>query len=796
MKAKELLGIISLPKKMNRSELLTSFYEHCSAAFKVSEEVQSYSKSRGLKGSYAYQDSHFHQGKSEEQINHCLQLGLLKAHKGIYRSFASSCLLFPLKDAKGRIVSLYGRSTKSGNTKNKHFYLKYRRGLYPSYPSKTTKKLLLVESVIDAASLEENKEVFGEEAETISILALYGVNGLSEEHQAAIKSLPELEEIILFMDGDMAGEAAVRKLVSHFRQLFKDCVSISQINTPQGEDPNSLLISHSKEVYGHLFEERTFLFSREVKENVPVSSEEKKKDVLTTPNMASAPILDTSEPACWRYESASALYLVKGGLRTEKVSDFESLKVSLEVRQLNKPFLKSRLKLDLYEDRQSEKAALEVAEKLGLRCDLVLADLSVLTDLLEVERQKQLQAAVAVKPVKNTLSPVLRQKALRLLRQPSLLNAINQLIAQSGMVGEEQNRLFLLGIASSYKQPKPLNALIQGSSGSGKTHLLQQISRFIPEADRLHFTRVTEGSFYNYGEWDLHHKALFLEDLDGLKEEALFALRELKSNGKLFNSTTVKDANGHLRSGIRAIRGPVASLSATTQGSLYEDNMSRCFVVAVDESAAQTQRILAYQNAFHAGELDPKAQAAAITLLQSAVSVLAPCEVINPYATKVALPQGVHKIRRLNSLYQCYVQQLTWLHQHQRSKDAQGRLLSEPEDLKTACELMFESILLKADELDGSLRQFYERLKDYLKNEGGEGYTSYTFGQREVRHALGVSKTQLHRYLQELQSLEYILQVGGHANRGYQYKVIYWDDYAVLRRKLKSYLNEQLEELV
>ena len=35
-------------------------------------------------------------------------------------------------------------------------------------------------------------------------------------------------------------------------------------------------------------------------------------------------------------------------------------------------------------------------------------------------------------------------------------------------------------------------------------------------------------------------------------------------------------------------------------------------------------------------------------------------------------------------------------------------ITTETEDLLTANEIMFDSIFLKVDELDGSLRQFYE----------------------------------------------------------------------------------------
>ena len=131
--------------------------------------------------------------------------------------------------------------------------------------------------------------------------------------------------------------------------------------------------------------------------------------------------------------------------------------------------------------------------------------------------------------------------------------------------------------------PQPLNALIQGASGSGKTRLLGTIAELIPTEEVERFTRVTEGSFYNGGEYDFVHKLLCFEDLDGLKDEALFAVRELQSNGIIRGLTSVKDDLGNNDRAKRVIRGPIASMSCTTKADVYEDNISRCFVVAVDE---------------------------------------------------------------------------------------------------------------------------------------------------------------------------------------------------------------------
>ena len=45
--------------------------------------------------------------------------------------------------------------------------------------------------------------------------------------------------------------------------------------------------------------------------------------------------------------------------------------------------------------------------------------------------------------------------------------------------------------------PETLHVLIQGSSGSGKTRLLDVVARSMPAEDVKRFTRVTDNAFYN-----------------------------------------------------------------------------------------------------------------------------------------------------------------------------------------------------------------------------------------------------------------------------------------------------------
>jgi DNA primase len=712
-------------------------------------------------------------------------------NSGGYSAFAKDSLVFPLKNQDRKIVGLYFRSLDE-KAVSKHYYLKDRQGLYPNYPRPETTKLILTEAIIDAATLLQISGITGE----YEILACYGTNGLTEEHQQSIKSLESLMEIILFFDGDKAGKEGIKKNAKVLRSI-KPNVKISYVETPEGEDINSLSVGHEKEIFTHLLETRKevpFLFSSE-------SSTEKKKSKDQPLNRSTTEPLNTNNPNKITYATSTAQYQILGGLR----KDLDSMRVSLTIRNHNNN-LRHRSKPDLFEDKQVEKIAREAAEKLGLRADLIEIDLNELTDKLEVYRENELypETKESAKPEVKILDYT---RCKTFLSKPNLISRFNDLIGKAGVTGEENNRIFLFCIASSYKMPDTLHALIQGTTGSGKTHLLTKVSSFIPHEDRKHFTRVTEGSFYNYGAKDLQHKLICLEDLDGMREEAYLAFRELQSRGMITSSTTGQDEKGNIRAYEKTVYGPIASLSCTTRGEIYEDNMSRCFLIAVDETREQTERIISYQNQKATGKVDGEKELQITGFVQDCIRMLKPLEVINPYADKVQLPREAHKIRRLNDLYQSFVKQITLMNQYRRKKverseiltEASGNkrevLITEKEDLQTAADIMFESILLKVDELDGSLRLFYENLKDYVEATGKDHHETYSFSQREIRQALNISKTQLHRYIRTLMSLEYLQLSGGHINKGFKYKISYWDNIDKLRAKVKRHLQGQLDQL-
>jgi DNA primase len=800
LKAKTLINGTTEPiRDLTRAAILTKMFTYFKNGVHSSKPAKEYLQSRHLdhtKIEIGYNSGQFHHGERKDKylIESCVKVGLL-LDKGLvartgdkaYKPFGKSGIVFPLKNQKGQTVSLYFRSTIASDGRSRHFYLRDRQGLYPKYPKAETQKLILTEAIIDAATLLQQESIIKQ----YEILSLYGTNGLMDEHLAAIKGLKDLQEIVFWFDGDESGQAAAEK----YKAILEEAVLpqkagqagiiISQVLTPDNEDVNSLLDGHEEQILTNLLENRQALEAPKTQSLFFSNEKSVEKENQSEQPIQSKQELDTSNQSNLIYKGSAAEYQIKGF----KLSQLDSLKVSLLITRNGQDF---RAKTELYEYKQTNTVSQKAATLLGLDAAQIEKDLGRLTTLLENYREayKDKESSesnqVQIKVPESTIP-----KCLELLKAKDYFQKLNELIGKTGVIGENESRMLLYVIASTYKMEDTLHALVQGSSGSGKTHLITKIAELMPPEHTTLLTRVTESSFYNYGEYDLTNTLLIMEDLDGLKEEAFLAFRELQSRGMLNSSTSIKDEQGNIRAAIKTVKGPIASLSATTKGEIYEDNMSRSLTIAVDESKEQTAKVIDHQNQRASGTINTTTEKRTIEFLQNCMRLIKPFEVVNPFANKVQLPEEAHKIRRLNQLYQSFVKQITILHQYQRKRDKYGRLITEKQDLKIACKILFECIVLKVDELDGSLRDYFEKLKAFIEPKGKD----YEFSRIEIRQKMKVSKTQQHFYMQQLQEYEYIKQVNGFSNKGYKYQIGYWDSLEALRAKIQDGLEKQLEKL-
>ncbi len=698
------------------------------------------------------------------------------------------CVIFPLKDKDDKIVSLYGRSIIN-DKENNHYYTKDRTGVYPRWPRSGTRTLVFTESVIDAATLEQLRfNIENLFTEATQILACYGTNGFTPDHEQAVKALKYLEEAIIFFDGDAAGREGAKKLSEKLQSITN--VKLSMVNCPEGEDINSLLQSHEADIFHHLIKNRIpFSFSSEA-------------DQQTSTHHHVAPSahlhidkLHINNPELLFYENGVLNVTVLGGI---KISGLDRLRVTLKLEHKEKNhLLPLRHNLDLYNKGQVDQLCTQAAQSLDISTPEAIYAMAGLTTALEEYRNIRLEALKPKKEDKRIMSEAVKRETLDYLKEKELMKRTLQDIISTGIVGEKLNCMIAWLTYTSRKREKPLHLMCLGASGVGKTYLQEKIGQLMPEEDKLEITTLSENAFYYFGQEELKHKLILIEDLDGA-ENVLYPLRELQSKTSISKTVTLKDNKGNLKTITLKVEGPVSVSSCTTREKLYEDNANRCILLYIDTSVEQDKRIMEHQQKTSAGLINRNEESKIKEKLKNVQRLLRPVTVRNPYAQYINLPEAVFKPRRTMLLLLSFIETITFYHQYQREvkhdyslSSGEGRgeayIESTVQDIEYAFKLLKEVLFSKSDELTGACRKFFEQLKAHLKKEKKQSFYSAA-----IRKALRMNPNNLKRYLMELSRYSYLKINGGNKFKGYEYQIANEQEY----EQLKSDIDQKLETIL
>ena len=329
------------------------------------------------------------------------------------------------------------------------------------------------------------------------------------------------------------------------------------------------------------------------------------------------------------YEDDTLAITVMGGIRLEGLDRLRCTLKLLDAKNNSKPGL--RHTLDLYHDDQLQKLVRKTAERLELGTSKIEAALYHLTDHLEAYRLEALEKKRETKTEKKLLTAEEKKVAIAFLKQENLMQRTNRLLGESGIVGEEKNRQILWLVYSSRKRPRPLHVICLGASGTGKTYLQEKVARFVGEDEKFTFTASTENAFYYLEPYDLCHKLVMIEDMDGA-QYLLYPLRELQTKHWISKVVPIKDSQGNMKTRKLEVYGPICLSGATTKEKLYEDNANRCLLLHLDNSAVQQDQIMDYQRKLSAGKVDVSAEDQAATLLENIQIALNKVKIINPCA--------------------------------------------------------------------------------------------------------------------------------------------------------------------
>lgn len=670
------------------------------------------------------------------------------------------CIVFPLKNINNEIVSFYGRSIYN-NTEAKHFYQSNRKGIYPGYPKENTTKIILTESVIDAASLLQIKSI----NEEYSIISAFGTNGLNEEIKLAITTLNNLEEIIFAFDNDDAGNTAVTKYADELRANSTQLI-ISKIELPC-KDVNETLQAHPStggmeslpnrsgqvgEIFTHLLNERTFIFSNE-----------KKSQLVEQPTKLTTTKLNTNNPEQVIYNTEELLITLLGGI---SLQNLDRLRVTMYLRR--NPHISARQSIrqniDLYQDDMVDKFIRKAAEKLDHGTTLISGVIAEMTEEIEAWRLQEIEAKKVKKAVKRELTQGEKVVAKNNLKKENLMQWTLETLLETGIVGEAENAMILNMAMTSRLYEDPVSVICLSPSGNGKSYLLERVVKCFPEEDIIENTQFTDNSFF-YWKDGLKGKAIIIEDMEGA-QNVEYPMRELITKKYITKTTVHKDAKGNMQTVQYRVDGPATFLGCTTKEKIYEDNANRCILIYLDNSKAQDKNVMDYQKQLRSGSIDKQSEQAKRNELKNMQSILQAKKVINPYATLIDLPESVLKPRRSIGILLSFIEAITLYHQYQCAvKD--GYLVTHPSHIEWGFKLLKESLFRKSDELSAAVRDFLESVKSILNKQKKQ-----SFYATEIRQELNIHPRTLRRYLYELQDFGYVKITGGNKYRkGYEYEL-------------------------
>jgi len=441
--------------------------------------------------------------------------------------------------------------------------------------------------------------------------------------------------------------------------------------------------------------------------------------------------------------------------------------------------------LDMNAARPRMAFAKQAAEELHVKAEIINNDLGQVWMKLEALRDEQIARLLAPKSPVDTMSDEEREAALKLLRDPRLLERIVEDFDRCGVVGEETNKLMgYLGTVSRHLE-SPLAILVQSSSAAGKSSLMDAVLAFVPEDERVQYSAITSQSLFYMGEVNLKNKILAIAEQEGAARAA-YPLKLLQSEGKLSIASTGKDpVSGKHVTHEYKVEGPVMMFLTTTASTIDEELLNRCVVLTVNEDREQTQAIHRIQREAQTieGLLRRSDRDELLRLHRNAQRLLKPIWVANPYARGLTFLDGQTRTRRDHAKYLTLIRAIALLHQWQRprlTREHRGKpfeyIEATLDDIAVANRLTGEVLGRSLDDLAPQTRRLLllvdQMVTEECKRQKIER-TEYRFSRRDVRTATGWGDTQLREHLTRLEQLEYLLAHRGGRGQSFVYELVF-----------------------
>lgn len=299
-----------------------------------------------------------------------------------------------------------------------------------------------------------------------------------------------------------------------------------------------------------------------------------------------------------------------------------------------------------------------------------------------------LAAGVHYQDAAQQIAEAQRRAAWQLCEQlaklPHILDRFAEKLAALGVAGETRIAKLIYLALTSRLLSRLVSIAVKGPSSGGKSYITEQVLAFFPTTAYYALSSMSERALA-YSEEPLAHRFLVLYEAAGLNGEfATYLLRSLLSEGRVRYETVEKTKDG-LRSRLIEREGPTGLLVTTTAVSLHPENETRLLSLTVTDTQEQTRQILrSLANEDHQHSDLTEWLALQVWLEHSN------CDVTVPFARTLAeaIPPVATRLRRDFTAVLNLIRAHALLHQAQRERDAQGRVIATLDDYSIVRELV------------------------------------------------------------------------------------------------------------
>src|SRR5262245_49661387 len=179
---------------------------------------------------------------------------------------------------------------------------------------------------------------------------------------------------------------------------------------------------------------------------------------------------------------------------------------------------------------------------------------------------------------------------------------------------------------------------------------------------------------------------------DDERAEATRALREMLSAGKLTKLMPVKVEGNRIETVTIEQEGPIAYVESTTLAKVFDEDANRCLMLHTDERPEQTRRVVQRLAETYRGNGSSSAAERILLVHHALQRMLRSLPVVVPFADRLAelFPCERVEARRAYPHLVGMIQAAALLHQRQRKKDTEGRLLATKDDYHQARNLLLK----------------------------------------------------------------------------------------------------------